>query len=336
MKISNFDTDQNVFIIAEIGNCHEGSVSVAEELIAAAAQAGVDAVKFQTIVPSKLVSLQQVDRIKQLSRFQLSYEQFTGLSEVARNAGVLFMSSPFDLESVDALEPIVDAYKVSSGDNTFYPMLDRICATRLPLIISAGLTDWALIEQIRDHVVKRLGGQDAAQQLAILHCACSYPVPDEQANLAVIAKLAELGVTVGYSDHTLGIDAAALAPAFGARIIEKHFTLDKNYSDFRDHQLSADPDEMKALVKRIRKFEIMRGVPDKVVLPCEQAAVVAVRRSVAAARDLASGTVLADADLTWVRPGGGCAPGEESRLVGKTLNSSLASGQMILPEHLSE
>src|SRR6185437_8206854 len=138
--------------------------------------------------------------------------------------------------------------------------------------------------------------------LALLHCVVSYPTTVEDANLSAIGDLATLGCTVGYSDHTIGIAAAVLSVALGARVIEKHFTLDKNQSDFHDRKLSADPADLTELVRRVREAETLIGNGGKRALACEAAVRERVRRGIAAARDLAAGTVLADADLTWVRP----------------------------------
>lgn len=141
MKIGRFDLDKDILIVAEIGNNHEGCYSLAEEMIGKAAEAGADAVKFQTIVPEKLVSTSQQDRIEQLRRFQLSYEEFERLSKVAEQENIIFLSTPFDIESARFLESLVPAYKIGSGDNDFFPMIDVIALTGKPIIISAGLTD---------------------------------------------------------------------------------------------------------------------------------------------------------------------------------------------------
>ena len=164
-----------------------------------------------------------------------------------------------------------------------------------------------------------------------MHCVSSYPVPDNEANLASIIHLKKLfsDVVIGYSDHTLGIEAAVLSVIAGARIIEKHFTLDKNYSDFRDHHLSADPNEMRLLVERVRKAETMLGIEEKKPQNCEKEMNVIGRRSIAAARELPEGTKLKLSDFIWVRPGIGYPPGEEDSLVGKKINRNLKVGQII-------
>jgi sialic acid synthase SpsE len=179
-----------------------------------------------------------------------------------------------------------------------------------------------------DAAVRFLRGQWEARgksgDLALLHCVSSYPTPPHEANLRSIPYLAEkFGCTVGYSDHTLGTEAAALAVAAGARIIEKHFTLDKQQSDFRDHQLSADPVEMTELVNRVIQVDLRMGTPGKAVQPCEAASQAAIRRSIVAARDLQAGATIALADLKWIRPGDGLRPGNEAMLLGRRLKRDL-------------
>jgi N-acetylneuraminate synthase/N,N'-diacetyllegionaminate synthase len=171
--------------------------------------------------------------------------------------------------------------------------------------------------------------------LALLHCCVSYPTPTSDANLGAIRELATLGGTVGYSDHTLGIEAAVLSVALGARVIEKHFTLDKNLSDFRDHQLSADPDELAQLVRRVRDAEELVGSGAKRVMPAEEGSLVGARRSIMAARDLPAGSVVSRADLTWLRPGGFLRPGQEGKVEGRRLAVAVRQGEPILLEHLA-
>lgn len=336
MKIGNFDLDKEILIIAEIGNNHEGSYTLAEEMIGVAAEAGAGAVKFQTIVPTKLVSATQKERVQQLTKFQLSYDEFEKLSRVAEQAGVLFLSTPFDLESAKFLNPLVPAFKIASGDNNFFPLLDVVARTGKPIIMSAGLTDLAQIKQSKAFIEQIWQTEHLTSELALLHCVVSYPTPPAEAHLLAIKTLHQLGVTVGYSDHTIGLEAAVLAVALGARIIEKHFTLDKHYSDFRDHQLAADPAELAQLVRRVNEAVELLGDPQKRIYDSEQTIGDKARRSIVARRELAEGTVVSWDDLAWVRPGGGLVPGSEQLVVGKRLTQSLQEGDMILLDYLVE
>jgi N,N'-diacetyllegionaminate synthase len=329
MKIENRDTGNEIIIIAEIGNNHEGCYALAEEMIGKAAEAGACAVKFQTIVPEKLVSISNKERIQQLKKFQLSYDEFERLSKVAKQENVLFLSTPFDIESAHFLNTIVPAFKIASGDNNFFPLIDVIAQTGKPIILSAGLTDLGQIKCSRDFIESIWRENGIVQDLAILHCVVSYPTIPEEANLLVIKELEKLGLTVGYSDHTKGIEAAVLSVAIGARIVEKHFTLDNNYSNFRDHQLSADPEEFAQLVERVRAASELLGQGEKTVQKSERLVMENIRRSIVARKDLDENVVLTWEDLSWVRPGGGLAPGSEEILLGKRLKKKVAVGELI-------
>ncbi|MDO8463198.1 MAG: N-acetylneuraminate synthase family protein [bacterium] len=338
MMIGHHNTASRVFVIAEIGNNHEGSRALAEDLIGRAALAGVDAVKFQTIVPERLVARTDERRLAQLRRFQLSYDDFRHLATVAQRAGVLFLSTPFDCESAAFLDALVPAYKVASGDLTFLPMIEVIAHTGKPVIFSTGA---ATVDEIRvavAHVQGAWAARGVSGDHALLHCVASYPVPPGQANLGAISTLREQfpHSTIGYSDHTMGNDAAVAAVAIGARIVEKHFTLAHDYSDFRDHQLSATPDEIRVLVERIRAVELMMGSGVKVPQPCEEVGRSAFRRAVVAAEDLPEGIVLSAAHLTWVRPAGPFAPGQELGIIGKRLRRAVVAGTVLDPQCIEE
>jgi N,N'-diacetyllegionaminate synthase len=334
LKIENYDTEKKVFIIAEIGNNHEGSYTLAEEMIGKAAEVGACAVKFQTIVPEKLVSILQKDRIEQLKRFQLTYDEFERLSKVAKHENILFLSTPFDIETVHFLNSIVPAFKISSGDNNFLPLIDVIAQTGKPIIMSAGLMDLPEVKKTVGFILDIWKENAINQDVAILHCVTSYPTTLEEANLLAIKELQSLNVTVGYSDHTIGIEAAVLSVALGARIVEKHFTIDKNYSDFRDHQLSADPKEFSQLVKRVGNVSKLLGLGRKTVQESEKSVMEKVRRSIVARKELDENTVLTLDDISWVRPGGGLAPGNEEMILGKRLKEKVAVGELITLDNL--
>ena len=330
MKINQIDTDQQVFIVAEIGNNHEGDFDVAQELIRNAAKAGADAVKFQTFLPELYVSSEDQERLERLRKFQFKFEQFQSLEEFSREQDIIFFSTPFDLVSAEELNKFQSLFKVSSGDNTYIKLLEKVASFKKPTIVSSGLASIKDLEL----VYKIWSKMNAIKKLAILHCVSSYPVPIEEANLLAISELKKVfpDVVIGYSDHTLGIQACCSAVAMGARIIEKHFTLDKNYSDFRDHQLSADPNELKDLVEQIRIIEKSLGRGHKTSQPSELSNLTAVRRSAAVAKDMKSGELLTLEDIVWLRPGTGFSPNEENQVVGKVLKKSLRKGLIISKE----
>ena len=332
MEIGGVDLDERVLVVAEVGNNHEGDVGAAEEMIRTAAAAGADAVKLQVFRTELFTAPEDGARFERLRSFELSRAEVTHLHDVARDVGVAFLATPLDLESASFLEPLVDAFKIASGDNLFLPLLRHVAASGRPVVVSAGLSDEARITRSVDF----LREHGAQGRVAALQCTTSYPAPPETANLASIGWLGErLGCPVGYSDHTLGNDVCVLAVAAGARIIEKHYTLDHETSDFRDHQLSADPQQLAELVVGVRKAERVRGRAGKPVHPEELALAEAVGRSIAAGRDLPAGTELTPGDLAWVRPAGGWAPGEEDRVVGRRVVVPLSRGERIRPEHLA-
>ncbi len=326
MRIANHDLAQRILIVAEIGNNHEGNFEVACRMVEAAADAGVDAVKFQTFQTRLFTSNADPARFERLSRFELTQDQFVALERLARKRGLSFLSTPLDLASARFLEPLVDVFKIASGDNDFWPLITQVCATGKPVIISTGLADLAHLRRIAE-VVREAGAEG---RFAFLHCVCAYPAPPAEVNLRAIPMLAtELGCPVGWSDHTLGPDASLAAAAIGARIIEKHFTLDKNFSAFRDHQLSADPAEMRLIVDGIRKIETLLGTAEKRVQPSEEANLRPARRSIAAAANLPRGHALRAEDLMWVRPAIGLPPGQEGKLLARTLKRDVATGDAI-------
>lgn len=329
MIIGNIDTREQVFIIAEIGNNHEGDLELAKEMIGLAAQAGVQAVKFQSIIPEQLISCKQPQRIQQLSRYAFSNKQFTELYQVAQKAGVYFMSTPFSLKSIAFLTPLVPAFKIASGDNNFIPLIDTVVRSGKPLIISAGMATLETLQTLVKHIQAQWKQAEIVQELALLHCMVSYPTPQKAANLRAIETLKTLNITPGYSDHTLGIEAAVTAVSLGARIIEKHFTIDHHHSEFRDHQLSANPQELTELVRRIKQVEVLLGHAQLGISPEEESNAVAMRRSIVAARPLSRGHKLQFEDFNWVRPGKGLRPGQEELLIDKVLLRSLEQGELI-------
>jgi len=334
MKIGKRDTSDRIFIIAEIGNNHEGDFSLAIEMVQMAAEAGADAVKFQTIVPTRLVSEADEKRVRQLTRFQFNPNQFEELSQQAEASGLAFISTPFDLEVVEFLNPLVCAFKIASGDNDFWPLIDRVTQTGKPLIVSMGLGQAGNAQAMIDFVEKSAKKHDRqVPEIALLHCVVSYPTPPEQAGIVGVTRLAQSGLTVGYSDHTMGTRAVELAVAAGARVIEKHFTIDKNYSDFRDHQLSADPKEFATLVKSIREIEMIIGDEDVIVQTCEADNETLMRRSIAAKRNISVGEMIQEEDLCWLRPRTGLKPGEETVICGRRLTKAIVQGEAFTLTH---
>ncbi len=337
MRIANIDLDREILIVAEIGNNHEGSYARAEEMIRRIAKTGVHAVKFQTFRTELFIRQHDAKRFAQLKSFELTYDEFEKLAHVAKSEGLIFLSTPFDLESAEFLNSLVPAFKIASSDNTFYPLLDTVIKYRKPIILSSGLVDLEQLHAIISYIEKQGSKQNWKPELAVLHCVCNYPVNPANANLATILQLkAEVNHTIGYSDHTLGIDAAVYSAVLGARIIEKHVTLDKNLSSFRDHQLSATPDELTELVRKVKQVSELMGTGTKTIQADELAMNPLVRRSIVARYDLSAGHTLQWQDMMWTRPGNGLPPGQEKQLLGRTLKNDIRAGDLLLPDLFSD
>ncbi len=332
MRIGDREVTGAPLLVAEIGNNHEGDAGVARELVEAAAAAGADAVKTQVFRTEGIVRPRDKARFEQLERFRLPDSVHEELAALARARGLLFIATPLDLASAAFLAPLVDALKIASGDNDFLPLLDVVGAAGRPVLCSTGLSTMA---DVRAAKARLEAAGTAAEAIAVLHCVTAYPIAVERANLAAIGALAaELDCVVGYSDHTIGIETAVAAAALGAQIVEKHFTLRHDFSAFRDHQLSADPAELRRLADALRAVPGMLGDAVKQVLEEERALLAPVRRSIAAVRDLPAGHVVAPEDLTWLRPRDGLEPGREDELVGRRLATDVAGGDSIRLEHL--
>jgi sialic acid synthase SpsE len=326
MRIGPVDTDARVVVMAEIGNNHEGDLDVARSLVRAAADAGADAVKIQAIVPERLQRGDDPARIAQLGRFSLGMEGWRALGALARELGLAYVASVFDAQTLGELAPALDAVKVASGDNDVPALLHAAGATGLPVLISTGMVDAAGAAWAAGQA--RAAG---APEVALLHCVSAYPTEPTAARLVTLAALraADPDAVLGYSDHTLGDAACLAATAAGARVLEKHLTLRHDFSDFRDHQLSATPDELAALVQGVRAVETLLGEVKPAVAPEEAAVAAAARRSAVVARNLPAGHVLAEDDVVWLRPGDGVRPARLAQMTGRPLTRDVAAGEAL-------
>jgi N,N'-diacetyllegionaminate synthase len=321
---------QRVLIIAEAGVNHNGDIKLAKQLIDVAAEAQVDYVKFQTFKAEKLTSKSAVKaqyqmdnaadktetQYEMLKRLELSEDQHLELMTYCQEKGVTFLSTGFDLESLDDLNRLgIDRFKVPSGELTNLPYLRRIASFGKPVILSTGMADM-------QEVGEALAVFDAAgidrNQLTVLHCNTEYPTPMEDVNLRAMQTMAEeFGVNVGYSDHTLGIEVPIAAVAMGATVIEKHFTLDRTMEG-PDHKASLEPEELKAMVTAIRHIEQALGDGIKRPSASELKNKVVARKSIVAKIAIKKGEVFSDANLTVKRPGGGLSPMRWDAILGQT------------------
>jgi len=334
----------HVFIIAEAGVNHNGSLDLALRLVDAAKASGADAVKFQTFRADLLVTRSAhkapyqerttangESQFEMLQRLELDAAAHERLIDYCRQIGIQFLSSPFDAESADLLAAMdVPMYKVPSGEITNLPFLQHLARKGRPLILSTGMSTLGEVEEAV-HVLQSAG----ASQLTLLHCVTEYPAPYAEVNLRAMQTLkSAFGLPVGYSDHTPGIDIAIAAVALGAEVIEKHFTLDRSLAG-PDHAASLEPVELQQMVAAIRHVEAALGTGIKSQAPCELLNISVARKSVVAARALPAGHQLAIGDLDIKRPGNGLAPKLLPALIGRTLRAGLVKDEIITWDHLA-
>jgi len=336
MKIGNRDLTRSIFIVAEIGANHEGNFEVAKEMVQAAAEAGVDAVKFQTYRAEKLVAKAEKERYEHFKRFALGDGEFAELADLTQQHGLVFLSTPFDIEAVDFLDRLAPAFKIASGDITYLSLIKHIAQKGKPMFLSTGMANVEEIWQAID-IVKRANSKLIEEnKLVLLHCVSSYPTNIEEANLRAIPFMKEaFHLPVGYSDHTLGILACLAAVALGACLIEKHFTLDKNRQGFRDHQLSADVKDITELVAKVRQLEKSLGEYKKEPTEHEMANRTSMRRSLAAKGNIPQGTIITEDMLAALRPEVGVPAYSLKEVIGKASKRNIARGEIILPEDVA-
>jgi N,N'-diacetyllegionaminate synthase len=337
MRIGSLDLRRAPALIAEIGNNHEGDAARALALAERALDCGAHIVKFQLIDPERLVSADQTERVKQLARFKLPVAVYEDIARRVKARGGLFMASAFDLDSLAAVLPSLDAVKIASGDLDFDPLIAAAARSGKPCVLSTGMSTLAEVEHaVATFKAALPGGARLEERLALLHCVSLYPTRPEQANLLGMETLRQrFGLVTGYSDHVTGIEVAAMALGKGAQLIEKHFTLDKNTSSFRDHALAADPGELGRLAALVRGAKEILGDGAKSEAVADRENARAVRRSVVAARALEEGAVLSAHDLDFVRPGSGLSPTRAGELIGKRLRRALRRHEAIRLEDVA-
>lgn len=340
LKIANrkIGNHEPCFIIAEAGVNHNGDVNLAKKLIDAAKDAGADAVKFQTFKAEALVteSAEKApyqkestgsgeSQFEMLRRLELSEEMLFDLKDYADGQGIVFLSTPYDKESVDLLVRLgVSALKISSADIINYPLLSHIAAKNLPVILSTGMSSLGEVEEAIEVIVD--GGN---QQIILLHCVSCYPVKVEDMNLKVMETLRQaFKLPVGLSDHTLGITVPIAGVALGACSIEKHFTLDKKLPG-PDHQASLEPGELKGMVKAIRDVEQAMGNGIKKLTKEEEENKKAMRRSIMAKVDIPEGAIITGEMLDVKRPGAGISPKYVTALVGRKTTRNIKKDELI-------
>jgi sialic acid synthase SpsE len=295
--------NNNTFIIAEIGNNHEGSFKVAKELVSKAAEAKVDAVKFQTFKVSEFLNKKN-EKFDFYKNLELTELEFFKLFEYAKKKGLFFISTPLDISSAKFLAKFADCIKISSADIDYHPLVEIVAKLKKPTIISTGMSNISRVSAAYKnflHLKKKNFG--------LMHCVSSYPADLSEINLNCINTLSKnFNATIGYSDHCLGLDACLAAVSVGAKIIEKHFTLDNNFSNFRDHKLSANPNDLKNLVTKIRSIEYMLGKKKKRLRFSEKKIFMQTRRYMVVKKNVKKNSILNNDNICWVRGKKGILP----------------------------
>lgn len=327
-----------VFVIAEAGVNHNGDIEIAKQLIDAASEAGADAVKFQTFQADSLVcrtakkaeyQLETTDRTEtqydMLKKLELTPQMHRELIEHCLKRNIMFLSTPFDLESIKLLSELgMQIYKIPSGEITNLPYLREIAKQQKKIILSTGMSSMDEVKAAVN-VLKNNG----TEELVLLHCNTQYPTPISDVNLLAMVKMREeTGLPVGYSDHTQGIEVPIAAAALGAEVIEKHFTLDRKMEG-PDHKASLEPQELMQMVVGIRKIESALGSKIKQVSESEKENLVIARRSIVAAMKIKKGEEFTEVNLTTKRPGDGINPMRWDEIIGIKANKSYEIDELI-------
>jgi N,N'-diacetyllegionaminate synthase len=328
-----------VYVIAEAGVNHNGSLSLAKTMVDEAKKSGADCIKFQTFVSENLVSktAQKAEYQKQqtsntegqlamLKGLELSFKEFAELSKYCKEKQIDFLSTPFDDDSIDFLHALgMQKWKIPSGDITNLPHLIKVARLGKPILLSTGMSTMEEVEAAVS--VLRTNG---APDITVLHCTTEYPAPIEDVNLrAMNAMGSRFGVPVGYSDHTAGIEIPIAAVALGATVIEKHFTLDRTMEG-PDHKASLEPTEFKDMVRAIRIIEVAMGSGEKIPAESERKNSAVARKSIIAKRHIRKGEVFSEENLTVKRPGSGISPMKWFEVIGHTAVRDFEEDELII------
>lgn len=325
-------------IIAEAGVNHNGELEIAKQLVREAKRCGADIVKFQTAKLSSLVSRtakmaeyqkenigQEMSQREMLKKLLLSYDEFKELAAYCQEVGITFLSTPFDLESIDFLEELgCNMWKIPSGEITNLPYLEKIAKTHKNIILSTGM---CTMQEVEDAV--NALSRNSCGEITLLHCTTQYPTAYHDVNLRAMLTLKEkFGYDVGYSDHTQGIEVPVAAVAMGAKVIEKHFTLDRNMEG-PDHKASLEPEELMKMVQAIRNIEQALGTGEKKPVDAEIANKTVARKSIIASRPIKKGETFTEENITTKRPGNGISPMRWYEVLGKKAIKDFEEDELI-------
>lgn len=333
---------KQVFIIAEAGVNHNGQLDLALKLIEAAAKAGADAVKFQTFKAEQVVTAAGEmaeyqkrnlgvleSQLEMVRKLELSYEYYPQLIAKAKELGIIFFSTPHGhIASADFLNGLgVPAFKFGSGDLTNIPLLEYVARLGKPMIIGTGMATMAEVHEAVE-TIRNAGNE----QFVMLHCTTDYPCKHEDINLKAMTSIAkECNCLVGYSDHTIDNEAAVMATALGACVLERHFTLDRNLPG-PDQKASFEPQELAEYIRRIREASIILGSGEKIPAESEKQYIPMVRRSIVSAQAIKSGEQLTEENLTLKRPGTGIAPRQWKEVIGKHATCDIPADTLLVTD----
>lgn len=319
-----------VFVIAEAGSNHNRNLTKARKLVEIAAQAGTDAVKFQTFTAEKLVARSEslpdgTNLCELFSRYELPHEWHRELRDLACSVGIEFLSSPFDFEAVDLLDSLgVAAFKVASGDLDNLPLLAHIASKRRPIVLSTGMGTLSEVGRALETIAGK-----GCDEVVLMHCVSRYPSPPDAMNLRAIDTLRQaFRIPVGLSDHTLGSQIPVAATALGIDILEKHFTDDRQQSGL-DHSYSLEPDELTEMVHAVRTVEKALGTGEKVCQAVESETRYYARRSLFATRKIPKGKKIERSDIIIIRPQRGIQPAYLDFVLGRPAQRTIEAGEPI-------
>jgi N,N'-diacetyllegionaminate synthase len=330
----------HTFIIAEAGVNHNGCLDMAIEMVDVAAAAGADAVKFQTFKAEKVIAVNapkagyqmettgsDESQLEMVKKLELDEAAHKTLLNHCQEKGIQFLSTPFDLESIDLLDRLgLSSFKIPSGEITNLPYLRKLGALNKQLILSTGMAD---LGEIEDALGVLTDSGTPLENITVLHCNTEYPTPFEDVNLRAMLTIGHaFGVAIGYSDHTLGIEVAVAAMALGAAVIEKHFTLDRNLPG-SDHKASLEPDELKAMVQAIRNIEKALGNGVKRPSPSEAKNKLIARKSLVATQPIKTGERFSANNITAKRPGTGISPMRWDEVLGQVAQKDYEKDELI-------
>jgi len=331
--VNHFQSKNNVYIIPEIGGNHEGDFEYAKKLTNLAAQSGVDAVKFQIYTGDGLVNERyDPDRNKHFKKFELTKEQYIELAKLCKQLGITFMASVWDIDSFEFIDEYMPIYKIGSGDMTAYNLIKRMVLTGKPIIISTGLATFDEVNNVINFIESMDSSYITEKKLSVLQCTSMYPIPFEDANLNVMNTYKEnFNIPVGYSDHTVDMDAIEIAISMGAEIIEVHFTDTRDGKEFRDHKVSATKDEIQSLIKKIKKIKTLQGNFDKkpTKSEIESGHTKSFRRGVYANKNLSAGDIIKEEDLIALRPLEGISAENFYSVIDKKITKDISKLELI-------